>query len=382
MENKKVLIISSHFYPINNPRSFRTTELAKEFARQGHDVTVLTPKKEEHKEFEKEHDLRIKDLGQPKWKSIEIKGKGIKLLIRRAARRFSILLFEYPGIELMWMVEKVLKKEREKYDILISIAVPYPIHWGVAKVWDNEQESNSAKVWIADCGDPYMGQENDTFTPPFYFGWVEKWLMRKADVITVPVKTAISAYYPEFHEKIKVIPQGFRFEDVEVQNKKKPNPVPTFAYAGGLIPGRRDPKELLQYLSSLNKEFKFILYTKSDHLVTPYIDSTDSRFEIRDYIPRSELLHVLSGMDFVVNFENVGSRQIPSKLIDYAIIDKPILSIETGNLNTEAVDQFLQGIYTQQLQIEDPDKYRIENVVRKFLDVANKKFQTKVDLNN
>ena len=36
----KILIITQAFYPGISPRSFRATELAKELARQGDDVTV------------------------------------------------------------------------------------------------------------------------------------------------------------------------------------------------------------------------------------------------------------------------------------------------------------------------------------------------------
>ena len=32
---KRILIVAFSFYPIISPRSFRTTELAKELARQG-----------------------------------------------------------------------------------------------------------------------------------------------------------------------------------------------------------------------------------------------------------------------------------------------------------------------------------------------------------
>jgi hypothetical protein len=41
--SKKILIISRSFYPMNSPRSFRTTELAKEMASNGHDITLLLP---------------------------------------------------------------------------------------------------------------------------------------------------------------------------------------------------------------------------------------------------------------------------------------------------------------------------------------------------
>jgi glycogen synthase len=53
--------------------------LAKKLARQGHAVTVLSPKKDICLEFEKEHHVIIKDSGQPKWKEIELNGKGLIL---------------------------------------------------------------------------------------------------------------------------------------------------------------------------------------------------------------------------------------------------------------------------------------------------------------
>ena len=43
MDNKRILIVGRTFFPEQSPRSFRTTELAKEFARQGHQVEVLLP---------------------------------------------------------------------------------------------------------------------------------------------------------------------------------------------------------------------------------------------------------------------------------------------------------------------------------------------------
>lgn len=59
MNSRKILIVSKSFYPLISARSLRTTELAKEFARQGHKVTVITPKKDEvHAAFEKNTGLK------------------------------------------------------------------------------------------------------------------------------------------------------------------------------------------------------------------------------------------------------------------------------------------------------------------------------------
>lgn len=365
MDKKKILIVSAVFYPSNSPRANRATELAKEFARQGHEVTVITPRDNAvHPEFEKKYNLTIKDLGQPKWKPIEIKGSGVVNLARRAAMRTTKMLAEYPAIELTGMVKNALKKE-SGYDLMVSIAVPYPVHWGVAKA--RKAGHKIADVWVADCGDPFMGSENDTFKHPFYFGYVEKWFCRKADYLAVPTKGSIGGYYPEFRDKIKVISQGFDFNEIALPENNTPNEVPVFAYPGLFIQGRRDPSEMLEYLVSQPKDFRFHIYTKNAALVMPFVKRANGRIILHDFVSRQELLKRLATMDFVVNFENVGTTQTPSKLIDYAIVNKPILSVKTNALDKTAVDEFLNGNYGRQYRIEDVDQYRIENVCSKFL---------------
>src|SRR5690606_7143529 len=186
-------------------------------------------------------------------------------LLKRGVRRALQILLEYPNIEYYFKVKKALKKQKKNnkyYDLLISIAVPYPIHWGVASVW--KKKKNIAQTWVADCGDPFMGQENDTFKYPFYFKYIEKWFCRKADYITVPTEGAIKAYYSESHHKIRVIPQGFRFEDVKIASQDV-NDYPHFAYAGGLIPGRRDPKEFFEFLVNYPHPYKFYIYTNQNN---------------------------------------------------------------------------------------------------------------------
>ncbi len=368
--SKKILIVSSVFYPVNSPRANRATELAKQFARDGHNVTVLTPRNENyHNEFESKHNIVIKDLGKPKWKPAEIKGSGIGLLARRAVVRFSKLLFEYPTIEFMGLVKKALKKEKTHYDLLISIAVPYPVHWGVAKV--RSKKNKIADVWVADCGDPFMGKENDTFKSPFYFKYVEKWFCKKTDYLTVPTQGSINAYYPEFRDKIKVISQGFDFNEIKLPEGPVNNSVPNFCYPGLFIKDRRDPKELLVYLSGLKKDFRFYIYTNKRELVDPYIKKTDERFIVANYIPREELIVKLASMDFLVNFDYPHGTQTPSKLIDFAMVKRPVLSVITNKLNKQAVDEFLEGNYTKQYMVKDVDQYRIENVCAKFLSLTD-----------
>ena len=120
-----------------------------------------------------------------------------------------------------------------------------------------------AGMWIADCGDPFMGNVIDTFKKPFYFAYFEKWFSRKADYIVIPIDSAIDGYYPEFHNKFRVIPQGF---DFRINTDEVPLPkhdIPTFSYAGGFLKGVRDPGQLLEFLSKQDRPFRFIVYTNS-----------------------------------------------------------------------------------------------------------------------
>jgi len=367
MTKKKILIVSSSFYPMNSPRSFRTTELVKEFSREGHKVTLLTPKNDQHHiPFEEEYGVTIKDLGPLQLPEIELKdSKGISRLLKRALRRGLLQFFEYPDIELMFKVRKALRKE-SGYDLLISIAVPHPIHWGVA--WTRQKNNHIADTWAADCGDPYMGHTLDSFNKLFYFKYFEKYFCRKADFITVPLEEAKKAYYPEFRDKIRVIPQGFNFDEVEIDHSSyNSNSVPTFAYAGGFIPGGRDPRVFLDYLVGINQPYKFIIYTKNKGLVEPYLKSSNGQIEIRDYIPRKELLKILSRMDFLVNFENDTKRQLPSKLIDYYLAGRPVLNVSSNEIDTEVITQFLKGNYSNKYNYNGVDQYRIENVCNRFL---------------
>jgi len=360
---KKILIISGSFYPAISPRAFRAAELAKELSRQGHDVTVYFPTEgKDYSSFEIENNLKIIDLGQLKWKGISLKGGRIELLVRRAFKRVLQLLLEWPDIELMFKVSRILKTENE-YDLLISIAVPYPIHWGVARA--RSAERRIADCWIADCGDPYMGDTTDSFRKLFYFKYIEKWFCRKADFITIPFEGARSAYYPEFHDKIRIIPQGYQLDNLNIPEYKKVFDYPVFAYAGGFIPGRRDPGQLLDFLSACNRRFKFVIYTSQNNILLPFKRTLGEKLIIREYIPREELLVVLAGMDFLINFDNNTGTQLPSKLIDYAITGRPVLNI-TSETNPSLILEFMEGNYNREMNLEPMMNYDIRVVARKF----------------
>lgn len=368
MDRKKILIISATFYPKMSPRSYRTTELALELARQGHDVTVYFPVKSDYTDFQKEHGIKVKNLGNFTWKSCKVPASGIGNIAGRMVNRFFSLLFNYPEMEYYYRTRHVLEQE-SGYDSLISIAVPHAIHWGVASMWGKNRQI--ARTWIADCGDPFMGCQTDSFKRPFYFKYVEKWFCRKADYITIPFEGAKNAYYPEFHSKIRIIPQGFRFDHIRLPEKTTNDPAPTFAYCGGFINNIRDPRLFMEYLCSLEMDFRFVVYTETPQLILSYCGRLKEKLIINRYIPREKLLPMLAQMDFLVNFDNNTGAQLPSKLIDYAFTGRPILNV-TSVLDRDVADAFMHGDYSRRMIIENTDRYDITNVAASFVALETK----------
>lgn len=371
MEKKKILVVSKSFYPENSPRSFRTTELVKEFCRQGHEVTLYTLKDDvQQQPLVKEFGFTLKDLGKLKFRNFTLTNNNrITFFIKRVMIRLTLMFLEYPDIELMFKVKRVLKKESE-YDLLVSIAVPHPVHWGVA--WARNKNHPIAKTWVADCGDAYMGViKHDSFGKAFYFKYLEKWFCRKADYISIPHIQMQVNYYPEFRNKIVEISQGFKFAEVQLTNSIVNNPVPTFAFAGVFIRTTRNPSLLLDYLVSTGKDFKFIAFTRTAGILAPYKEILKDKLEIRDYLPRNELIKELSKMDFLLNIGFDPAQQAPSKLIDYYLSGRPILSFISSEVDKKITDEFMEGNYVNGFRYENMDRFKIENVSKAFLDLCS-----------
>lgn len=358
----KIIIISGFFYPTNSPRSFRSTELVKRYAQEGHEVTLYIPYTEfDYTSFLFEYPICIKFYER----NYQTASAGI---LYRIKARLQAQFLEYPDITIVKGLKRVLFEE-SGYDLMITIAMPHPIHWAVGQVY--EKKHIIAKTWVADCGDPYMLCGTNQYIHPFYLKKQEIRWCKYCNYISVPTIAAKNGYYSEFHHKIKVIPQAFNFNEIKLDNYTC-NKVPTFAFSGNIIPHVRDPRPFLDYLASIKADFRFVMFTTKHHLVKPYGEILSDKLEVRGYIPRLELLYTLSNMDFLVNIENSTSVQSPSKLIDYALTQRPILSINPLMLDTNLIDQFLEGNYQGQYIVKNVEQYNIENVAELFLSLVSR----------
>tara|TARA_X000000950_G_C13917418_1_gene661694 strand:+ start:3745 stop:4857 length:1113 start_codon:yes stop_codon:yes gene_type:complete len=368
---KSILIISQHIFPKQTPRAHRTTELAIEFSRQGYDVTVYAILGSyKYDDFARKYKIKVKDI-RLRWQIATYNSDFIsrRTFLDKALKKLFRRLIEFPDIELLFRIPEIILKE-PIHCALISIANPHVIHWGCAKAKKKYPEKFPGK-WIADCGDPYYNNGNsEKFKAKFKK--MEYFFCANTNFISVPVSSAIKCYDKKYEKKIKVIPQGFNFKTVGKINLNPINKIPTFAFCGNFFSGYRDPTIFFEFLLKIKINFKFIIYTDYTSLISKYLPILKDKIEIRPTIFREEMIKEIKKMDFLLNIENINlPGQLPSKLIDYAISNRPILSVNTGNFSSEKIIEFMEGNYQNRLVIDNLQDYNIERVTRKFIDLTN-----------
>lgn len=368
MKPLKIVIVTQNVYPALHPRSHRSTQLALGLASAGHHVTVysLLGKNYDYSIYEKDRNIKFKNLGESKLGLNDSEGNLSFTIFNRGMRKLFWKYILYPDIEMVPMIKKALKKEND-IDMLISIAVPYITHLSIANL-----KKTNAKCWISDCGDPFT--KNPFHKHPKYLEYFERKWCKKTDYIVVPIEEAKNGYFEEFRDKIKVIPQGFNFENVKLATYKR-NSIPTFAYSGVVFENLRDPSLFLNYLTTLETPFKLIVYTVKGTIFDRYKDLLGNKIELREYVERDKLLYELSKVDFLINIKNRSGVQQPSKLIDYATTKRPILTISSDFVESEknVFDEFLIGNYTNQTIIENIERYDIKNVIKEFTNLYKNK---------
>lgn len=361
-----ILLVSRWSVPAKNPRAFRTTELIKELAGRQYELSAVLP------------DYAIKFCGirtyhvaAPMYGINErniVRKYSIQRVLMDIIRKLSVyFLGETPGniiysLRLIKVLRDILLTN--SYDVVISISYPFYVNLAVAIC---RQLSNYKMLAIADCGDPFYDNPSCRKAP--YLKWLEKKVLRCFDYVTIPLEAARKSYADyEIGNKLRIIPQGFAIPQVEDDVYSR-NDVPVFCYAGVLYEKIRNPRYFFDYLMQVKQDFIFVVYALPDtftlNLLGEYKKKLGKKMDIREPLSREELIYVMSQMEFVVNFDNENSNQKPSKLIDYAMSKRPILSFNSRTFNAEIFQEFLDGDYHNREQI-DVSQYDIRIVADKF----------------
>lgn len=374
----KILITTYFFYPEIAPRAFRAYELAKEFSRQGHAVTIYIPDYNfDYTELEKQYRLKIRRVKQGFFLNKNHKRRTMSKEDGSIPfRRLRVIVNPYirclmggTPIEYAFTLFKSLITDSSSYDMVISVGLPMSVHLGTGLVFFAKKRLGRVK--IADYGDPYYFDESK-FLLGFH-KYIEKLVINKFNYIVVPTERAVSSYFHLKPKKcIKMIPHGFSLDAIKIAKYTK-NDLPTFGYAGRFYENIRNPKELLEYLSRRKESFRFIIYTNKKHISTmaclkPYMEKLGDRLIFNSLIPREDCIYEFSKCDFLINVENTTKNQAPSKIADYFLTKRPVYNFAPDKFNPQIFEEFLCGNYSNALEI-DISKYDIKKVASAFLNV-------------
>lgn len=374
----KIAILTAVFHPELHPRAFRAYELAKEYAIQGHDVEVFLLTRIKGFDYEQlSQELHIKITILP----LYTRELGAENIFQQTNPLLRWIHWGY-----RWLLEyllagnlfaystriaECLKHEMQQKDMVIALSTPFMNLLGLAK-YVRAHKAQSKTIYIADSGDPfYYSQQTKR---ALYFKWVEKWVYRHFDYLSIPTSDAIPAYAPLIpKEKIQIIPQAFNMRDVHL-SPAPTSDIPTFAYAGVFYQDIRNPEFLFKHLCTLTEDFRFHVYLRHrDPHITSVLDKYQKQLGekliIYYSVKRTDLLYRLSECHFLINISNTTSTQLPSKLIDYGITKRPVYSFDKQSFNPQVFTAFMHGDYTHAMPI-DIRPYDIEVVTKQFLELV------------
>lgn len=281
----RILIVSTYFPPLNSIASLRPYSWAKYWSLAGHDVTVLTTKKDEGIAIDLSvpmNGFAVKEVPLPRFfylfkrKYTLSRSRGPDYLTR-SGRPGGLKHFLYSAFNILrhkkgifnscrmpdftdFWIRPALKEIQNDppWDLVISTAGPYATHIIAASIKKRKQ----AKAWIAD----YRDKWSDSIIYPGIFPFnvleksVEKRLIRNADLLTTisqPFADSYTLKYP--NTKIISIENGF--DPCDLHNI---NPHPIFlrdgkfriVYTGTVYPDKQDPRPLFQAIVSMSLDPK------------------------------------------------------------------------------------------------------------------------------
>ncbi len=366
----KLLLIISQWAPAQTPNTIRWSPLVDYFAAKGHEVHVLTTKRRgisattvahSHQIHRAGYNTlldRLYDLFSSKKRRNELSA-GIPsnnpfvLLLEKLADTFwrknywpdGSKLFIKPG---SITAEKIIAEHQITH--IISVGLPYSCHL-IAK----SMKLKFPKVhWHMDIQDPF------SYSKEFWVNNQEKYAQKNhsdelasfntSDSISVTNEVAQQRYtalFPDAKQSV-VIPPVFDPPDPQVEYDPQPYSAKIhLGYAGSFYNGVRSPLAFMQFLSYLHEQnpeliqkIQFHLFGQQDKVSYNILNSFPSvrrYIVLHGFLNRSEVLDALSRLDIIMNFGNTTDYHLPSKVVDYLYLNKPILNlISTENDSTSA----------------------------------------------
>ena len=342
MKNKKILIVSHQFLPFISPRTTRWSLLIDELIKKGNEVTVLTGTAPEElkKNYEvlyfgnKQFSTNINKVRKDSQNSSNNYLKKIIYSILKTIYRFLFKTFSWPDYAMFWAftIFKNRKRIENKFDIIISVSLPFTSHLCAYIL-----QKRISAYWYMDIGDPFSLKNNSPENNRIIYSYLNKYYEKKfyqnASKIIFTHDEVAELHQNKFNIDRTKIVIGY---PIALLDEKRIKNSLTFdyedtplkiGYFGAFTKSVREPNNyIISIANSLNDEIKHEWYINKES--KKYFTSIKniSSHQFLDILPREVALEVMvSKMHVLLSIGNFNKYQMPSKVIEYISLGKPVL---------------------------------------------------------
>jgi glycosyltransferase involved in cell wall biosynthesis len=400
----RILIVSVLFPPQNSIASLRPYSWAKYWAREGHEVTVLTvPKFQEAWNLALSTDgFAVREVPLPwhgvLWRMLGAGGRtgagaspepagfgmlawrlrdALRGMMRPLVDRTGMLVgCRFPDLADLWVGRAFRCVRREHWDLVVSTAGPYPVHRVAARL----RHAGMAARWVADWRDLWVDNHMHPGFAAFrpFERWWERRLMRRADVITTVSEPLARTLRAKYGPKVHVVTNGVDPEDLEQLPRTPAFPrdgVLRILYTGTFYPGRQDPSPLFDAIRQLRDSGRLragqleVLFCGHNTEVALHLAESSGVGEFvrhLGFLPRDTVLHMQQWADallFLEYEENAAEGILTGKIFEY--VAQPTFVLSIGRGSRSGVDELL--LESQHGVALGSDRARIRAVLSDWL---------------
>jgi glycosyltransferase involved in cell wall biosynthesis len=368
----RILVLSERFWPETDPRAIRWGAICREWGNAGNEVRVLCgPGRDATTSLP---GVEIHRLGGRWTRNVttgapaERKSPSPWTAWRTAGWSFVRNLRDLTWKKLWWPDYACLWQQRAATcaramaewtpDALVTVSNPYSSHLAGLRVrsfWPHAR-------WLADIGDPFSLPNAPAVNHRTLYEAknrrLEQRVFEQADVLSVTTEATARAYRAELPigaAKLVVIPP---LVDKTLcaaalsppqETLRQVSGTQRIVYCGRLYAKLRGPGPILAAFAHFVQEYplprwEMHLYGPVDECRTeidPWRTTLGDRLIVHGAVPRAEAWRAMQQADVLLNVGNDNPCQLPSKLVEYVSLGKPILNVAVRSDDTSA--EFLAG---------------------------------------
>lgn len=342
MKNKRILIVTHQFLPFVSPRTTRWSYLIDELVGKGNKVTVLSGTNPEN--IQKNYDViyfgnkkfssNIRRVRQESNDSANNLFKKNIYSILKKIYRFLFKTFSWPDYAMFWAVTIFRNRKRinDNYDIIISVSLPFTSHL-CAYILKKRIHAD----WYMDIGDPFTLKINSPENNKIIYSFLNKIYERKfykiASKIIFTHKEVAELHENKFNiDKSKIV-IGYPIASVNEQNLNiasnynyKVTPI-KIGYFGAFTKSVREPNNYINNIVNPffeDVEHKWYINQESKKYFASIKKTSLHKFI--DIVQRKEALKIMvNEIHILLSIGNLNKYQMPSKVIEYLSLGKPVL---------------------------------------------------------